>query len=78
MIENEYREKRKRNFELTRMIKDITMAVLILGMAIVLFFGVRWNIPQIVALDSMLRYMLGGLFVMYGLFRLYRGLKRDY
>ncbi len=56
------------------------MAVLITGMAVVLFFGVQWQIPQIIALDETnrtFRYIMAGLFAVYGLFRLYRGLKTN-
>jgi hypothetical protein len=80
MIENEYRQRSKRGFEKYQRIRDITMAILITGMAIVLFFGVQWQIPQIVALDetnSTFRYIMAGLFALYGLFRLYRGIKRE-
>lgn len=52
------------------------MAILITGMAVVLFFGPDWGIP--IDLDKGFRLALGGLFALYGLFRLYRGIKRDY
>jgi hypothetical protein len=77
-MENEYRERHRRTSERMRRTRDITMAVLILGMACVLFFGVQWNIPQIVYLDNTLRLLLGGIFALYGIFRLYRGIKSDY
>jgi uncharacterized membrane protein len=75
-MQNEFRERQRRNVNNMRMVKDITMAVLILGMAVVLFFGPSWGIP--IDLDDLLRMSLAGLFTLYGGFRLYRGIKRDY
>ncbi len=57
---------------------DIAMAVLILGMAVVMFWGDKMRIIQIAALDPLIRYMFGGLCLLYGGFRLYRGIKQQY
>jgi uncharacterized membrane protein len=75
-MENEFRDRHRKNAADMRMIKDITMAVLILGMAVVLFFGPRWGVP--IDLDNIFRIALACLFALYGGFRLYRGIKRDY
>ena len=54
------------------------MALLILGMAVVMFFPERLKIQRIMDLDDTGRYLFGGVCLLYGGFRLYRGIKRDY
>lgn len=65
-----------------RMSYDLTMAILILGMALVMLFGDKFNIPVIAGfisnVEPLMRYLFGGLCVVYGSFRLYRAFKRDY
>lgn len=61
-----------------RMIYDLSMAVIILGMAVFLLLAEKLGIEQLVLIDSMFRYLMGSVFLLYGGFRLYRGFKRDY
>lgn len=61
-----------------RTVYDAGMGLLILGMGVIMFLGLKLKIPQIAALDPLMRNMLGGMFVLYGGFRLYRGIKRQY
>jgi len=77
-MDTEFKERQQRNYSSMRMIYDLTMAILILGMAAVMFFGDKWKIPQIEATDAMFRYLFGGICLLYGGFRRYRGIKRDY
>jgi len=60
------------------MIRDIAMAVLYLSMSVVLFFGNKWGIRQIIALGNVFCYFLGSICLLYGGFRLYRGIKKEY
>jgi uncharacterized membrane protein len=75
-MQDEFRERQKKNAANMRMMRDITMAVLILGMAILLFIAPKFNL--LTNLSDTFRMILGVLFAIYGLFRLYRGIKRDY
>ena len=75
-MQNEFRDRQRKNFANMRMMRDITMAILILGMAIVLFFARKLNL--LTNIGDTFRIALGVLFAIYGLFRLYRGFKRDY
>jgi len=59
-----------------RMMKDITMAILMIGMAVVLFFAPELGLE--IELEKGFRISLSVLFAVYGLFRLYRGIKKDY
>lgn len=74
-MENDFREHSagkiaKKAFEISR-------AVLILGIGGFLLLGDKYNVPLVVALDPILKYGFGGISILYGSFRLYRGIKGD-
>lgn len=77
-MDQDLKEKQRKSYTLMRTTYDIAMAVLILGMAVVMFWGDKMRIIQIAALDPLIRYMFGGLCLLYGGFRLYRGIKQQY
>ena len=60
------------------MIYDFTFAGLIIAMSVILFFGDKFGLSLIADLDSVLRYAFAGLCLLYGSFRVYRGIKHDY
>jgi len=51
------------------------MAIILLGMAFVMFAAERLNLEQIMSMDPMFRYFFGFICLLYGGFRLYRGIK---
>ena len=75
-MQEEFRKRQRKNIADMRMIKDIAMAILILGVAMLLFFARKLDILKNV--DDGFRISMGVLFSIYGVFRLYRGVKRDY
>lgn len=75
-MQNEFRPRPQRNN--TRMIFDITRAIIIFAVGIVMIFGDRLEIPQVTNLDPLLRYFFAGISLLYGGFRLYRGIKQEY
>jgi hypothetical protein len=77
-MQESFREKQQKSYTLMRMTYDLVMALLILGMAVVMIFAEKLKIEQIMAVDDTFRYLFGGICVLYGGFRLYRGIKRDY
>jgi len=77
-MQESFRDKQQKSYNLMRMTYDLTMAVLILGMAVVLLLCERLKIDQISSIDTTFRYLFGGICILYGGFRLYRGIKRDY
>jgi hypothetical protein len=77
-MQESFRDRQKKGYILMRMTYDLAMALLILGMAVVMFFPERLKIQRIMDLDDTGRYLFGGVCLLYGGFRLYRGLKRDY
>ncbi len=77
-MELDFREKQRKSYRTMRMIYDLSMAVFILGMAFVLLLAEQLKIEQLMMVDPMYRYLMGSISVLYGAFRLYRGIKRDY
>lgn len=78
-MENEIRHSQeKKGYATMRVMYDITMAILILGMGTLVMLGEKLKIAQIIALDPLMRYMFAGICLLYGGFRLYRAVKRDY
>ncbi len=77
-MQESFRDKQQKSYTLMRMTYNLTMAVLILGMAVVMFFAERLKIQQIMEVDNTFRYLFGGICLLYGGFRLYRGINRDY
>lgn len=61
-----------------RTIYDITMVILLLGMAAVMFFGEYMKLSMIGDMDKIFRYFFGAICLLYGGFRLYLVTKQDY
>ena len=82
LMNNDFKERREKSFTLLRSVYNITMAILVLAMAAVMLFGDRFGIEAldqfITPIDPLLRYLFGGLCLLYGVFRLYRGIKKEY
>ncbi len=76
MVENEFRKKQQRNYMLMRRVRDIAMALIILMIGIMTFYADKLGFD--LAIDPVIRYMFAGLCILYGGFRLYRGIKSDY
>ena len=75
-MEQNFRDRQKKGFDNLRQVRDITMALMILGIGLIVLFADALDLS--LEIDNMMRYMFGGLCVLYGGFRLYRGIKRDY
>lgn len=77
-MEQDFREKQRKSYTMMRTIYDLSMAVIILGMAVLLLLAERFGLVSFMGIDPMFRYLMGSVFLLYGGFRLYRGIKRDY
>jgi hypothetical protein len=76
--ENAPREKSERTYRIFRSIYDYTMATLILGFG-VLMLGAKWfHLDMIINAGADFRYIFGSLCLLYGGFRLYRGIHQMY
>ena len=70
--------RKKRGGRITlQTVSDITRAIVILGVAVVLLLGSVLKIEFVLQIDSLLRYGFGGISLLYGGFRLYRGIRGD-
>jgi len=67
---------RKKSYELRRAILDYGMGVIIFVIGIVLLVAPKLGLS--VQIDDTMRYSMGGLFLLYGGFRIYRGRQKNY
>jgi hypothetical protein len=77
MMENDLREKRTRSYSMMRSILDYTMGILYLAAAAFLFFAEKFGFAM-ENFDLTFRYIFGAICAVYGIWRLYRGFKKDY
>jgi len=76
ITENKFKGKQRTKLGV-QAISDITRAVIILAVGITLLFGSLLKIDFVMQIDSFLRYGFGGISLLYGGFRLYRGIKGE-
>ncbi len=80
-MERDFKQTERKRFNLMRRSKDFTMAGLILAMAVIMLWGDKLGNDRlrdfILEKDPMMRYLFGSLCLIYGSFRLYRGIKMD-
>lgn len=77
-METDFKGRQKKSYNLMRMSYDLTIAILLLGMSVLMLFADKLKIEQLATEDNtFFRYFFGGLCLLYGGFRLYRGVKRD-
>lgn len=76
-MENDYREKQRKSYNLMRTVYNITMGVIILGIGLVMLFSDKLGL-KFELMDPVMIYAFSGLCILYGGFRLYRGIKKDY
>ena len=77
-MDNDFRSRQEKSYILMRRIYDFSMSFLILGMAVVMLFASKLGIVQLIDVDPLFRYLFGGICLLYGGFRLYRGIYPSY
>ena len=74
---NDFEEKKRSAYSTRRSIMDIGMGILWSGMGALFilkdFIGVEMQFPE-----KPFDYIFGGLCLLYGIFRVYRGIKKNY
>lgn len=82
VINDNYKEKQRKNAAVARRIYNISFGVIILIVGLVVLFIDKINNDTLTQYfdtsDVLLRYMFGGLCIIYGIFRLYRGIKNEF
>jgi len=76
-MENEARDKRTKSYSTTRSLLDYTMGLLYLGGGVFLIFAESFGF-EMQSFDKTFRYIFGGLCILYGSWRIFRGFKKDY
>jgi cytochrome b561 len=75
MIED---NQRRNGYNTLQSVRHITMAVLFIAMGVLMIFAEKFKIEQLLNFDKFFRYFFGGICFLYGGFRFYRGIKKDY
>jgi hypothetical protein len=74
-MDTNFKERQQKSWKRTRFIRDVVMALSILSVGALVFFSDTLGLN--LELDETMRYLFGGLCLLYGSFRLYRGLKEN-
>ena len=77
MIE-EYENQKRRQVSNMRSIMDYVMGFLFLAIGLYFLLYEKLGINYFNRLPSSTDYLFGGLFVLYGIWRIYRGYKKNY
>lgn len=68
---------RKDWWEIFQNIRHIVMALLFLAMGILMIFAERFNIEVLLNFDKTFRWLFAGICILYGCFRLFRGVMKS-
>ncbi|MBS1578487.1 MAG: hypothetical protein JST29_02460 [Bacteroidetes bacterium] len=81
-MESDFRNKQRKSYTIMRSVYDLGMGLLIVCMGLFLLLGDRLKVDAIyrivMQIDPLLKYIFGGMCLLYGGYRLYRGIKKDY
>ena len=79
-MESEFKDKQRKSYNNMQTVYNITMGLLILGIGFMMIFNekIGLNLTEKFGGDSLMINLFGGLCLLYGSFRLYRGIKKDY
>lgn len=75
-MENDFRDKQRKGYETMRTVYNLTMGLIILGIGVVLLFNNKLGMD--LSIDPIVLYSFSALCILYGSFRLYRGIKKNY
>ncbi len=79
---NDYKDRQRKSADTAKTIYNVSFGVIILIVGLLMLFLNQINNDTLNDylgyLDPVLRYMFGGLCLIYGVFRLYRGFKKDF
>ncbi|WP_439504401.1 hypothetical protein [Sediminibacterium sp.] len=77
-MENTLRERNQKRYSVFRRIYDISMSILFLGVGLAVFFIEKLGMDLVFTAEPIYRNLFGSICLLYGAFRLYRGIKQDY
>lgn len=76
-MENQHRNRQQKTYNNTRKVYNITMGLLIVGLGLLMFFNEQAGLDLKSRFDKEAIYVFGGLCLLYGGFRLYRGIQNQ-
>ena len=68
---------RSRNYILMRTLMDIGMGIIYIGVALFILLAPKFGITSSI-FDAPFNYFFAGICIAYGIFRIYRGVKKNY
>jgi hypothetical protein len=75
-MENDADDRERRRYELRRSVQDYGIGTIWFGFGLFLLVAPKLKVS--LSLDDTLRYMIAGIFLLYGGWRIYRGYKKNY
>ncbi len=78
-MDNDYKSRRQKSYTNMQTVYNVSMGILITGIGVMMFFNeeIGLNLSDKFDGDSLMIYLFGSLCLLYGGFRLYRGIKKD-
>lgn len=70
-------EEKKDWWQIFHNIRHLVMALLFLGVGILMIFAEKLNIEALLNFDKAFRWLFGGICILYGSFRLVRGVMKS-
>ncbi len=77
-MENDYKGKQRKSYAIMHMVYNITIGVVIIGIGLIMLLNNKIGLNLFQDFDPLMIYAFSGLCIIYGSFRLYRGVKRQY
>jgi hypothetical protein len=82
-MEQNARERQRKGYAMMRSVYDFGLGIFIFGIGFILIFGAKLGIPALKEFiegsnDPFLLEIFGFMSLLYGGFRLYRGIKKNY
>ena len=76
-MKDESQDGRTRGYILMRMLMDFGMGIIYIGVSIFILFARRFGFSGPV-IEPPFAHILAGILIVYGVFRIYRGVKKNY
>jgi hypothetical protein len=77
-MDNKFRDRSRKSYTNFRKVYDITMAILVIGVGVLMLFIDKLGLNLVFTAEPIYKYGFACICLLYGGFRLYRGLKQDY
>lgn len=77
MYREDFNESPKNRLDVLQKVRHIVMGVLFLAMAVVMLFPEQLKIEKFISYNEVQRYFFGGICLIYGIFRVYRAVKKE-